>query len=119
MSAWQPKTSKLCGLPNITFEKHQPTELSFMLKNLFECISGVFKYQDIVQLPEVQQQQNYYGNLSSVSNSGTIPSHTSEVLWQVEVSNLSEGAWVGGNSWFGSVTTVVEVYNKFKIESTW
>eukprot|EP00957_Ditylum_brightwellii_P121390 9257500-Ditylum_brightwellii.AAC.1 len=49
MSAWWPKTSKLGGLPNITFEGHKPIELGSMLKNLLECASGVFKYQDIVQ----------------------------------------------------------------------
>eukprot|EP00957_Ditylum_brightwellii_P019006 1430608-Ditylum_brightwellii.AAC.1 len=58
MNAWQPKSSKLGGLPNITFEKCKPIKLGSMLKNLLECISGVFKYQDIVQSPEVQQQQN-------------------------------------------------------------
>eukprot|EP00957_Ditylum_brightwellii_P068669 5212838-Ditylum_brightwellii.AAC.1 len=88
-----------------------------MLKNSLECISGVFKYQDIVQSPEVQQQ-NYFGNPLSVSNSGTIPSHTSKVLQQVEGSNLSEGAWVSGDPWFGSVPTAVEVYNKLKVGST-
>eukprot|EP00957_Ditylum_brightwellii_P073770 5606224-Ditylum_brightwellii.AAC.1 len=67
-----------------------------MLKKLLEYISGVFKYQYIVQSPEVQQQQNYYSDPSSVSNSGTIPSHTFKVLQQVEGSKLSEGAWVGG-----------------------
>eukprot|EP00957_Ditylum_brightwellii_P179787 13695474-Ditylum_brightwellii.AAC.1 len=100
---------KLGGLPNITFEKHTLFELGSMLKNSLECISGVFKYQNIVQSPEVQQQKNYYSDLSPVSNSGTIPSHTSEVLYQVEGSNLSEG----------SATMAVEVHNKFKAESTW
>ena len=119
MSAWRPKTSKLGGLPNITFEKRKPIELGSMLKNSLECITGVFKYQDIVQSPEVQQRKKYFGEPSSISNSGTIPSHTSEVLRQVEGSNLSEGAWVGGDAWFGSVTIAVEVYNKFKVESTW
>eukprot|EP00957_Ditylum_brightwellii_P060145 4567274-Ditylum_brightwellii.AAC.2 len=119
MSAWQPKTSKLGGLPSITFENHKPIELGSMLKNSIECIIGVFKYQDIVQSPEVQQQQKYYGNPLSVSNSGTIPSHTSKVLQHVEGSNLSEGAWVGGDAWFGSFTTAVEVCNKFKVVSTW
>eukprot|EP00957_Ditylum_brightwellii_P006620 502525-Ditylum_brightwellii.AAC.1 len=61
-----------------------------MLKNSLECITGVFKFQDSVQSPEVQQQQKYFGEPSFVSNSGTIPPHTSEVLQQVEGSNLSE-----------------------------
>eukprot|EP00957_Ditylum_brightwellii_P030608 2319510-Ditylum_brightwellii.AAC.1 len=68
-----------------------------MLRNSLECITELFKYQDIAQSPEVPQQRKYFGELSSVSNSGTIPSHTSEVL---------------------RVTTAVEVYNKFKVEST-
>eukprot|EP00957_Ditylum_brightwellii_P034867 2642022-Ditylum_brightwellii.AAC.1 len=94
MSAWQPKTSKLGGSPNITFEKYKPIKVGSILKNLLECISGVFKYQDILQLPELQQQQqNYYGDPSSVSNSKTIPSHIFKVVCQVEGLNLSEGVW--------------------------
>eukprot|EP00957_Ditylum_brightwellii_P107054 8167918-Ditylum_brightwellii.AAC.1 len=92
MSTWHPKTSKLGGIPSITFEKHTPIELCSMLKNSLECISGVFKYQDIVELPEVKQHKSYYGDPSPVSNSGTIPSHMSEVIRQVEVSNIPEGA---------------------------
>eukprot|EP00957_Ditylum_brightwellii_P150602 11467196-Ditylum_brightwellii.AAC.1 len=44
MSTWQPKTSQLGGLHNITFEKCKPIELGSMLKNSLECTSGVFKY---------------------------------------------------------------------------
>eukprot|EP00957_Ditylum_brightwellii_P146606 11160931-Ditylum_brightwellii.AAC.1 len=49
-----------------------------------------------------------------VGPSRTIPSHMSEVLYQVEESNLPEGAWVGRDTWFGSATMTVDVYNKFK-----
>eukprot|EP00957_Ditylum_brightwellii_P029482 2228649-Ditylum_brightwellii.AAC.1 len=71
-SAWHSKTSKLGGLPNIMFKKCKPIELGSMLKNSLECIHGVFKYQDIVQSLEVQQQNNYYGDPSPISNSGTL-----------------------------------------------
>eukprot|EP00957_Ditylum_brightwellii_P103093 7856157-Ditylum_brightwellii.AAC.1 len=79
-SALQHNSSKFGGLPNIIFEKYKPLELGSVLKNSLEYIGEVFKYQDIVQSPEVQQLKNYYGDPSSVSNSGTIPSHTSAVL---------------------------------------
>eukprot|EP00957_Ditylum_brightwellii_P097621 7434378-Ditylum_brightwellii.AAC.1 len=94
MIVWHPKTSKLGGLPNITFEMHAPIELGSMLKNSLECINGIF-------------------------NSGTIPSHMFKFICQVEGSNLPEDGWVGGDTWFGSITMVAEVQSKFKFESTW
>ena len=32
---------------------------------------------------------------------------------------LTEGSWVGGDSWFGSVLTAVEVMRRFGVHSTW
>eukprot|EP00957_Ditylum_brightwellii_P194272 14795720-Ditylum_brightwellii.AAC.1 len=108
MVEWRPKTSKLDGLPNITYEAHKPVELGSMFKNEMECVSEIFKYQDIVQAPEVQQRKKYFCDTSVVSTDGTSPSHTSEVLCQVEGANLPKGGWVGGASWLGSIATAVE-----------
>ena len=38
---------------------------------------------------------------------------------QVEGAGLSEGSWVGGDSWFGSVLTAVEVKLQHGVHSTW
>jgi hypothetical protein len=37
----------------------------------------------------------------------------------VEGAGLPEGAWVGGDSWFGSVLSAVAVMDKFGVHSTW
>eukprot|EP00957_Ditylum_brightwellii_P145175 11057528-Ditylum_brightwellii.AAC.1 len=74
MAEWRPKTSKLGGLPNITYEAHKPVELGTMFKNGMECVSGIFKYQDIIQAPEVQQRKKYFCDISVVSADGTTPS---------------------------------------------
>ena len=48
ISAWRPKTSKLGGLPNTSFEPRKPVPLGTMFKNGVECISGIFAFQDVV-----------------------------------------------------------------------
>ena len=75
-------------------------------------------FQDIVQVHDKQQQTNYFGEQSFLSGDNTIQLHTSEVLRQVEVSDIPEGRWVGNDAWFGIIATAVEVYNKFKVHST-
>eukprot|EP00957_Ditylum_brightwellii_P198839 15155886-Ditylum_brightwellii.AAC.1 len=80
MAEWRPQTSKFGGLPNITYEAHKPVELGSMFKDGMKCVSGVFKYQHIVQAPKGQQRKTYFGAISVVSADGTIPSHISKVL---------------------------------------
>ena len=83
MSGWRPKTSKLGGLPNYTFEKRKPVPLGTMLRNSVECISGIMAFQDVVQLPEIQSKKKYFGQLSSLPRKEEIKSTTAEVLRQV------------------------------------
>jgi hypothetical protein len=47
-----------------------------------------------------------------------MPAHTAEVLRQVEGAGVIEGGWVGGDAWFGSVMTCVEVKKRFGVYST-
>eukprot|EP00957_Ditylum_brightwellii_P078816 5993654-Ditylum_brightwellii.AAC.1 len=107
MSGWRPKTSKLGGLPNISLEPCKPVPLGTMFKNGVECISSILFFQDIVQGPEKQQKKKNFGVPSILGSDITIPFHTSEVLRHVEVSNILAGGCVGGDSWFGSITTSV------------
>ena len=118
MSGWRPKTSKLGGLPNISFEPRKPVPLGTMFKNGVECISGVFAYQDVVMGAEVQQRKSYFGDNSIVPGQQTIPSHTAEVMRQVDGANVPPNGWVGGDAWFGSVSSAIEVYKKFNVHST-
>ena len=52
MSGWRPKTSKLGGLLNYTYEPRKPIPLGAMFRNAAECITGCLVFQDVVQLPE-------------------------------------------------------------------
>jgi hypothetical protein len=45
-------------------------------------------------------------------------SHTAEVLRQVQGAGVQEGGWTGGDAWFGSVMSCVEVYKRFGVHST-
>ena len=81
-----------------------------MFKNGVECISGVLNLWAIDQGPEKQQQKTYFGEKLFLSDDNKIPSYTSDVLRKVEGSHIPEGGWVGGETWFGKITTVVDVY---------
>jgi hypothetical protein len=52
-------------------------------------------------------------------NASDILTHTTDVVRLVERANIPKQGWVGGDSWFGSVSTAVEVMNKFGVHSTW
>ncbi len=78
-------------------------------QNGVECISGVLVVQDVIQNSESQAQKAYHGDLSSLPDKSTITVHTAEVLRLVKNAGIPNRGWVGGDSWFGSVTTAVEV----------
>ena len=118
MSGWRPKTSKLGGLPNYTYEARKPVPLGTMFRNAVECVSGCLVFQDVVQLPEVQSRKKYFGEMSHLPGAYEIKATTAEVLRQVEGSGIKEGGWVGGDAWFGSVMSSVEVFRRFGVHST-
>jgi hypothetical protein len=71
--------------------------------------------QDVVQNPEKQVLKPYYGESSSLPDESEITAHTAEVLRLVEGAKILKGGWVGGDSWFVSTSTAVEVMNKFGV----
>ena len=119
MSGWRPKTSKLGGLPNYTYEPRKPVPLGTMFRNDAECMSGILVFQDVVQLSEVQSRNFFKNKKSHLPNGAFVPAHTAEVLRQVEGAGVSKGGWVGGASWFVSILSAVEVKVRFGIHSTW
>lgn len=119
MSGWRPKTSKLGGLPNYTYEPRKPVPLGTMFRNGVECTSGLLVFQDVVQAPEQQRRKKFHGEKSSLPTGGTISASTAETLRQVEGAAVQPGGWVGGDAWFGSVATTVEVMKRFGVHSTW
>jgi len=84
-----------------------------------ECISGVLVVQDVVQNPERQSRKAYNGSPSALPHRSAIMTHTAEVLRLVTNAKIPEGGWVGGDSWFGSIMTAVEVMKRCGVHSTW
>ena len=61
-----------------------------MFNNGVGGISDVLNFQDIVQGPEKQQHKNYFVEQSLFRSDKAITFHTSEVLCQVEGSDILE-----------------------------
>jgi hypothetical protein len=119
MYGWRPKTTMTCGLPKLTWEPRKPVPLSTLFGNGVEASTGILVYQSVVQHAEVMKQVLYYAERSSLSNGVKIGAHTAEVLRQVEGVDVVGGGWVGGDAWFGSVLTAVEVKVRLNVFSTW
>jgi len=119
MSGWRPKTSKLGGLPNYTYEPRKPVPLGTMFKNGAECITGMLVYQDVVQLSERQSKKEFSQENSYLPGNPKIQPHVAEVLRQTKNAGVIENGWVGGDSWFGSVMAAVEVRRRLKVHSSW
>ena len=80
MSGWRPKTTKLGGLPNYTYEPRKPVHLGTMMRNSADCITGCLVYQDVVMAPEHQDAKKFFGLPSSLPTGERIKAHTAEVL---------------------------------------
>ena len=119
MSGWRPKTKKLGGLPNYTFEPRKPVPLGTMFRIGVECITGLLVVQDVVQNSEQQSRKDYSFVRSNLPDKSPILAHTAEVLRLVEGADIPQGGWVGGDSWFGSVMSAVEVGKRFGVNSSW
>ena len=126
MSGWRPKTSKCGGLPNISFEPRKPVPLGTQLKNGVKCLSSMFVFQDIVQVAEVQQQKEFLFDdyeegipaMSSMPSNPEMAAHVAEVLRQVKGAGVPDGRWCGGDAWFGSVMSCVELRMRLGVFST-
>jgi hypothetical protein len=64
-------------------------------------------------------RKDFFGAESHLPDDSTISAHTAEVLRQVEGAKVVKGGWVGGDSWFGSVATAVELKCRLQVHSTW
>ncbi len=75
--------------------------------------------QDVVQNPEQQALKSYYATQSTLPDGSDITAYTVEVLRLVEGASIPKSGWVGGDSWFGTTATAVEVMKKFGVHSSW
>jgi hypothetical protein len=92
-----------------------PVPVGAMFRNDVEVSTDILVM--VVQHAEVTKQLEYYSERYSLPNGAEIGSHTAEVLHQVEGANVASGGWVGGDAWFGSVMTTVEVNTRLNVES--
>lgn len=109
--AWVPKTTKLGGLPNYTWEPRKPKPLGTMLKNTAETVTGVQTYADPIMSPSVQDRKEF-GRSKSLSpehegKAMSHPPHVAETLRQAHNCGLHKkgASWIGGDAWFGSVAS--------------
>ena len=118
MSGWRPKTSKFGGLPNLTYKPRKPVPLGTQFKNAVEGLSGCFVYQDVVQPAKLQQWKHFFypnpeqqtPEKTSLPGHPNMQAHTAEVLWLVNGAGVVRGGWCGGDAWFGSVMTSLELW---------
>jgi hypothetical protein len=89
-----------------------------MFRNNVECISGMLVCQDVVQNPEQQSRKAFHGEKSSLPGNPLITAHAAEVLREVDGAKAPEGGWVGGDTWHGSMMSVVETCTWKKVHLT-
>lgn len=120
MSGWRPKTSKTGGLPHISYEARKPVPLGTMLRNSVECTTGIFVHHDIVESSTDQWKKKYSDppTKSSLPRGEMVSYHTAEVLRQAEGANVLRGGWVGGDAWFGSIESCIELKKRLGLYST-
>ena len=123
MVGWRPKTSKLGGLPNYTWEPRKPIPLGTMFRNAAECVIGMVVNNDPCMCSELQNTKEYSNMQSLLFEDKTVPVHVAEVLRQVGQSGLKRGGWCGGDAWFGSVQAAISakivhnVHSSFIVKS--
>ena len=120
MSGWRPKTSKRGGLPHISHEPRKPIPLGTMIRNAVECTTGIFVHHDLVDSSNEQWRKKYSlpPVQSNLPRNEEISYHCAEVLRQCEESRVVPGGWVGGDAWFGSVESCIELKKRFNVYST-
>ena len=109
MSEWRPRTSKLGSLTNCAFKLRKPTPLGEMLRTFVDCQSGCVACQDVAQSSEIQHLKKHYDEVPHILGRTKIVTHAAEVLRKVEDANVARNGWVGGDDWFGSAHSCVEL----------
>lgn len=121
MIGWCPKTSKLGGLPNYTYEPRKPVPLGTMLRDTAEASTAIITYVDPVNLSEVQACKEFSRDLSIMPNSASgefHQVHVAEVLRQAKNAGIPNGGWVCGDAWFGSVAACITLKKILGVNST-
>ena len=75
-------------------------------------------FQYIVHNPEYQHAKKYQDVPYSLPDNSAIKAHMTEVLHHIEGDKVIKGGWVGGDAWFGSIVSDVEILKSLKVHST-
>eukprot|EP00035_Acanthoeca_spectabilis_P014848 m.291840 g.291840 ORF g.291840 m.291840 type:complete len:809 (-) comp16232_c0_seq5:41-2467(-) len=123
MVGWRPKNKETGGLPNITHEPRKPVSLGTMLRDACEPATGVLTYFQVVKDPVLMKQLPLFNMETSLPDKKRTGTSVSECLRAAEgvFGPKCDGApirWVGGDAWFGSVTTAVELKTRLGVDST-
>ena len=65
-------------------------------------------HHNIVQGVLQQADKKYLGDRSHMTQGEPINVHVAEIFQQAEGAGIYEGGWVGGDAFFGSVTSCIE-----------
>ncbi len=77
-----------------------------MVKNGVECISEIMMHHDIVHAHRDQGKKNEKWHLPQGE---FIHQHVAETLHQVKGAQIKRGGWVGGDTWFSSINSCMEL----------
>jgi len=120
MYGFRPKTSLYGDFPTITFKLRKPCDLSAMVRNGLDAITGIFAFCDPVEDITSQRLKNFIQSDNTVHTpgGGDFPVATAEVLWQVKGSGLVKGDGVCEDTWFGSVVSAIELNIRLGVYSS-
>ena len=85
-----------------------------------QCTTGIFVHHDIVRGTSEQRHKKYQipPVKSHLPRGENVSYATAEVLRQAEESKVEKGGWVGGDAWFGSIESCVELNRRLGLYST-
>ena len=118
MVRWVPKLSKKGGLPCVRYEPRKPFKIGAMIRNLADVLSMIYKYQEVVKDPEVQDRRPYANIESHMPDHYPVPKIVAEMLRQAKGGNLKPGDRMLGDSAFGGIAACVEVKKILGIDLT-
>ena len=83
-----------------------------------QCKSGIITYDDVVQNPEILIRKKHSRDASKLPDESKMLVHAAESLRKSEYARLKSNDAVGGNFWFGSVGSYIELHLRLNVNST-
>ena len=106
MSAYRPRTTRLGGLPNISYIRRKPEPLGTEFKCCVCPLTNLMTHLEIQRGKDGMKNQSYHKELGATA---ACAKRITERVSQSHIDGNIET--VKGDSWFGSVKAVVEICN--------